>query len=472
MRKIACTLAAIIAISTLTGCPANKSSRVSSPDSSVTEPADLSSGSAVESNSAGNEAASAGDPAQGEDSTAPEIPTADDFIPTIDQSRIYRSGTWYFTAKDQHGNNKHYLYIADNKELIEFEPEGLVVDVSGYLVAYSNDKLMNIKTGEIYAGGDTGFKYIKTKIGRDSYKYAFANDGTAMIVKIDPGFDSVSVNIGILNNDGTWRNEVTSDNNFDTHTDYDPSEWIYFGDGFVGGNGGGFWEIYDTDHNNFLSSLGSYIYSNDTNAFFMGSEYYGDYIYLLYCLDKKTDEIFYYNLEFEKEDKARVIYNNYGSCIAYNALEVDHHVIGLIYAHNMEKDEGMEFDISAFEISIYDSDRDIVYGVLDNALMFKTKGVDGNEYICMINQEGERIIEPKIMHFVCMVGDKFICSVDGTLTMFDASGKETKLLKGALAHSDLDTDNYSSFIAVETDEGFKLVDLNNPENPFTPFDAV
>ncbi len=74
-------------------------------------------------------------------------------------------------------------------------------------------------------------------------------------------------------------------------------------------------------------------------------------------------------------------------------------------------------------------------------------------------------------NLVCMVSDKFICTVDGTLTMFDSSGKETKL-PGKLADSRVTADNYGSVIAVETDEGFKLVDLNDPENPFTPFDAV
>lgn len=486
MRKIVCMLAAIIAISTLTGCPANKEEESSSvgsdPDSNVTELADLSSGSAVESNSAGNEAASAGDPAQSEDSAAPEIPAADDFIPTVDRSIIYRSGTWYFTSNDKDGNTKHYLYLTDSKELISFEPEDEVVDVSGCLVAYENGTLKNVKTDEIYAGSDTGYEYIRhysifwnNSISSETRKeYAFANDGTAMIAKIDPGFDSVTVNIGVINNDGTWRKEITSENGFDTHTDYDTSEWNYLGDGFVCCFFGGYYnsdadywvEVYN------ISQSAKYIYSNETNAYFINGA--PDYRFSkMISFDKKSREFFEYVSDYDTgidvTTRTNVSYNVSGSCVAYAKQDIDSDDnIDSILAFNMEKGVEMLFDISAFEISYW---KYIMCGVVDNALMFQIEGADGSEYTCMINQEGERLIEPKIMDYICTVGDKFLCTVDGTLTMFDSSGKETKL-PGTLAKGLIRVGNYSGVIAVETDEGFKLVDLNDPENPFTPFDAV
>lgn len=478
MRKIVlCMLAAIIAISTLTGCPANNAEESSgvggSHDSGVTEPADKSSGSAVESNSADNGAASTANTAQGEIGAAPEIPAADDFIPTVDESIIYRSGTWYFTSNDKDGNKMHYLYLTDSKELISFEPEDTVVDVSGYLVAYENGTLMNVKTGEVYAGGDTGFEYIKTEANEE---YAFANDGTAMIVKIDPGFDSVAVNIGVLNNDGTWRNEITSDNVLDTHTEYDLNRWSYVGDGFVYIYSS-LRRLYNSDNDylvdeDYWKYVYYYIYSNETIAYFIDDSPERTFS-KLYCLNKESKTINELSVE---GDPSSVSYNISGSCVAYAAPDIDWDVhnpyVDWIVAHNMEKDEYMLFDISAFEIRHpWNMVSGVICGVLDNALMFKSEGADGSEYTCMINQEGERLIEPKIMDFVCIVDDKFLCTVDGTLTMFDTSGKETKL-PGKLAYSSVTADNYGSIIAVETDEGFKLVDLNDPENPFTPFDAI
>ena len=103
--------------------------------------------------------------------------------------------------------------------------------------------------------------------------------------------------------------------------------------------------------------------------------------------------------------------------------------------------------------------------------VFECTGADGIDYICAINTDGERVIEPREMWYRCTVGDKYLCNVDGVLTMFDSvTGAETAL-EGDLIVDGKHVYGDESVIVVETAEGYKLIDLNEPEKIYSPFES-
>lgn len=479
MKKKTLLLALIVTLSSLTGCKVSTPSELDSGSTgtgaSANESADRNSGRTSD-NSTGKENSSG----EGTDNTV-DWSDASTYISYIDDDTFFVN-----QCKDTPDKilQRNYLYLPDKKELISLEEEDLsnpMIDYSGYLVAYRNGIIKNIKTNEVYTNPDEGLEYIKT-INIKEETGVFADDGTVLIAKTVADFDKVSRSFGVLNNDGTWKTELSDGYDLAKVDCKDLSGWRYHGNGYVYYEGEPEWDnvddgYFNLDHNCYVCNDKShyvygdrgkgygcwfddiYVYSNKDTAYFLdwsGFRENGSGKFPI-------DSLIGYNTITNTSDILEKKF--YGYCIPRNRYVVvstpsdgNPHI-----AYDMETGERIEFDVSGYKSASNLS-------VVGNTYLFGCLGADKETYITAVNPAGEKIIEPKKMTYECTVGSKFLCTVDGVLTMFDAETGAETALPGKLASYPVFNSHDNNIIVINTDNGNKLLDLNDPQNPFSPFD--
>ena len=422
---------------------------------------------------------------------------AEEFVPVIDSQGELRNGSWLFQAYNSEGELKDYIYDIEAKELVEFTSESNIVDFSGFTVVYENNKndyqVKNVKTGEVYVDTKNSEMVIK---GEDTYFV----DNTLLVVKAETGFDQGGKWMGVINDDGTWKYELRADYQVPYHSDFKNITWYYYGNGVICNQRDMF--IMDTNiyvdktiemRSGFTWSFGGIIKSATASSFIYTTE---DAVYKNYssgsfgsvaCYNKKDDTIIYNGVKDSEASCGTCLYGNY---LGYDFAD------GSFVICNMETAEDITIDVSGYtfeegETRVYNR----VYSIANDTIIFECIGADDNKYLCAVNTNGERVLEPALMDdvkYFCTTndGDFVLQTNDGTIRTVNSTTGEITDVKtdysligyykanGDATDLDVCFDELADATVVRLVEPetnttyYKLVDLNDPANVIDPFGAL
>lgn len=495
MKKYALLMAAAMMICTLAGCGEKETAGTSQEQTSstdITDTTNSASGSNDTENAAGGNAGSADgeidapiteslQQPESTTTTASEVVSVPEevevFVPVIKDEGEYKNGSWLFEAADSEGEIKSYLYNATADELIEFTPEERIVDFSGFTVVYHSYErtyAKNIKTDEIYFDTNNNEHVIRSEDiwGKDKDYFV---DNTLLVLQKETGFDKGGVWMGVVRDDGTWDFEMRADYQVPYHSDYDRLIWKYYGNGVVSNSE----QMFIIDTNEYLD------YKMLENIGILYTDWGFSDAQVLYA----NDDVVYVNLYdvtkgrlvgYNKKTKS-IIYHrdcesDFGNAKPWGDLcLLDYRssmsMEGKCVVCNMETGEEITFDTTNY-------DTVFVQALSENAILFECQGADGNMYLCTINTNGDRIMEPTLkseLTYLCTTSDgNFVLKTnDGKIRTIDTTAGEVTDTEAS--YTDIIAEEGSDIAVVEVHDpetaatSYKLVDLKDPATVIDPF---
>lgn len=482
MKKYALLMAAALLLCTFTGCSGNNSGTASQ---AQTE--DATSNSAVNGGSMDDESV-ADDSINISSSEAEEnIPTmestqqtentdiapddsvdsevSETSLPVIMDKGEFKNGTWMFKAADSEGETKNYLYNVEEDELVKFTPEMEIVDFSGFSVVYKRDNITyivkNVKTNKEYF--TTGDNELIIKGEEDN---EFFVDGTMLVVKKDTGFDNPRKWTALFDDNGNFIHEWWDYYQLPYHSEFDRLEWTHYGNGTV-----------VNEYQVYIMNVDMYLQ--------MGYESYPTIPYQ----DQNVVSVDFGNNAYYVADRALYAYNMTTNVELYETSVgslYDDKEFGKFYLINSGAALKGEADCivrnlqTSTDITFPTSEYSqiVPYAISDNLMLFECVGDDDNKYFCLINTNGDRIMEPTLkseISYLCTTSDgNFVMLADSrNIITINGTTGETSEIKASYLKPVMD--RYSDIAIVETHDpvtmidSYKLVDLRDPANIIDPF---